>query len=48
MIRKGSEEFLSAKIVVIDHGEIKEISKHEELLEKPDFVYASLYETQLK
>ncbi len=36
------------QIVVIDHGEIKEIGRHEELLEKPDSVYASLYKTQLK
>ena len=36
------------KIVVLDHGEIKEIGKHEELLNKPDSVYASLYKTQLK
>ena len=36
------------QIVVIDHGEIKEIGKHEELLAKPDSVYASLYKTQLK
>lgn len=35
-------------IVVIDHGEVKEIGKHKELLEKPDSVYASLYRTQLK
>ena len=36
------------QIVVIDHGEIKEMGKHEELLKKPDSVYASLYKTQLK
>lgn len=36
------------QIVVIDHGEIKEIGKHEELLANPDSVYASLYKTQLK
>lgn len=36
------------QIVVVDHGEIKEIGKHEELLAKPDSVYASLYKTQLK
>ena len=36
------------KIVVIDHGEIKEMGTHEELLNKPDSVYASLYKTQLK
>ena len=36
------------QIVVIDHGEIKEMGKHEELLAKPDSVYASLYKTQLK
>ena len=36
------------QIVVIDHGEIKEIGRHEELLAKPDSVYASLYKTQLK
>ncbi len=36
------------QIVVIDHGEIKEIGKHEELLAKLDSVYASLYKAQLK
>ena len=36
------------QIVVIDHGEIKEMGKHEELLAKAESVYASLYKTQLK
>ena len=36
------------KIVVIDHGEIKETGTHEELLAKAGSVYASLYKTQLK
>ncbi len=36
------------KIVVIDHGEIKETGTHQELLDKPNSVYASLYKTQLK
>ena len=36
------------KIVVIDHGEIKEMGRHDELLKNPNSVYASLYKTQLK
>ena len=36
------------KIVVIDHGEIKETGTHQELLDKPNSVYSSLYKTQLK
>ena len=36
------------KIVVIDHGQVKETGTHEELLKNPDSVYASLYKTQLK
>ena len=36
------------KIVVIDHGEIKEMGTHEELISKPASVYAALYKTQLK
>lgn len=36
------------QIVVIDHGEIKEMGTHEELLGNSDSVYASLYKTQLK
>jgi len=36
------------QIVVIDHGEIKEKGTHEELLNSPDSVYATLYKTQLK
>ena len=35
-------------IVVIDHGEIKEMGTHDQLLANPDSVYASLYKTQLK
>ncbi len=36
------------KIVVVNHGEIAEIGKHEELIAKEDSIYASLYKTQLK
>ncbi len=36
------------KIVVIDHGKICEEGTHEELLEKPNSVYASLYKAQLQ
>ena len=36
------------KIVVVDHGEIKEMGTHAELIAKPDSVYAALYKTQLK
>ena len=36
------------KIVVINNGEIAEIGTHEELIEKPNSIYASLYQTQLK
>ncbi|MDP6779765.1 MAG: ABC transporter ATP-binding protein [Candidatus Latescibacteria bacterium] len=33
-------------IVVMDHGEIKEVGTHAELLEKPDGMYRKLYEQQ--
>ena len=36
------------KIVVVNYGKIAEMGTHEELLKKPDSVYASLYKTQLK
>lgn len=36
------------QIVVIDHGEIREMGTHEELLAKEHSVYAALYKTQLK
>lgn len=36
------------KIVVINHGELAEIGTHDELINKPDSIYASLYQTQLK
>ncbi len=36
------------KIVVVNHGEIAEIGSHDELIKKPDSIYASLYRTQLK
>ena len=36
------------KIVVINHGELAEMGTHEELLSKPNSIYASLYQTQLK
>lgn len=36
------------KIVVVNYGEIVEMGTHEELLEKENSVYASLYKTQIK
>lgn len=36
------------KIVVIDHGKIAETGSHDELMSRPDSIYASLYRTQLK
>ena len=33
-------------IVVMDHGEIKEVGTHAELVEKPDGMYRQLYEQQ--
>lgn len=36
------------KIVVVNYGEIVEMGSHEELVNKPNSVYASLYQTQLK
>ena len=36
------------KIVVIDHGEIKEMGSHEELIHKENSIYGALYKTQLK
>lgn len=36
------------KIVVIDHGEIKETGTHEKLISNPNSVYGALYKTQLK
>ncbi len=36
------------KIVVVNYGEIVETGTHEELLEKENSVYASLYKTQIK
>lgn len=36
------------KIVVIDHGIVQEIGTHEELLNKQNSLYASLYNTQIK
>ena len=35
------------RIIVIDHGEIREQGTHKELLEKPDSVYSNLYKTQI-
>lgn len=35
-------------IVVIDHGVVQEIGTHEELLQKTNSLYASLYNTQIK
>ncbi len=35
------------RIIVIDHGEIKEQGTHAELLAKPNSVYATLYKTQI-
>lgn len=36
------------KIVVINHGEIVEIGTHQQLLDKEDSIYSSLYRTQIK
>lgn len=36
------------KIVVVNYGKIAEIGTHEELMNNPDSVYASLYKAQLK
>lgn len=36
------------KIIVLDHGEIKEIGRHEELLAKDDGYYAQLHRMQYK
>ena len=36
------------KIVVVNNGEIAEIGSHDELIERPNSVYASLYQTQLQ
>lgn len=36
------------KIVVVNYGEIVEIGSHEELINKENGIYASLYKTQLK
>jgi subfamily B ATP-binding cassette protein MsbA len=36
------------KIVVVNYGKIAEIGTHEELIEKENGIYASLYKTQLK
>lgn len=36
------------KIVVVNYGKIAESGTHEELLNKPDSIYASLYKAQLK
>ena len=35
------------RIVVLDHGRIREIGRHEELLAAPDSLYAKLYALQL-
>jgi subfamily B ATP-binding cassette protein MsbA len=35
------------KIVVVNYGKIAEIGSHEELLNKENSIYASLYRTQL-
>ena len=35
-------------IVVIDHGSVQEIGTHDELLQKTNSLYASLYNTQIK
>ncbi len=35
------------KIVVVNYGKIAEIGTHEELIDKPNGIYASLYHTQL-
>ena len=36
------------QIVVVNNGKIVEVGRHEELIAKPDSIYASLYQTQLK
>ena len=36
------------KIAVINYGELVELGTHEELLNKKDSIYASLYQSQLK
>ena len=36
------------KIVVINNGKIAEYGTHEDLVQKPDGVYAALYKAQLK
>ena len=36
------------KIVVVNYGEIVEVGTHEELIQKEDSIYGSLYRTQLK
>ena len=35
------------KIVVVNYGKIAEIGTHEELIDRPNGIYASLYHTQL-
>ncbi len=37
----------ASKIVVVNHGEIVEVGTHNQLVEKDDGIYASLYKTQL-
>src|SRR5204862_5275035 len=34
-------------IVVLDHGRIAEVGKHDELLARPDGAYAALYQMQM-
>jgi subfamily B ATP-binding cassette protein MsbA len=36
------------KIVVVNYGKIAEIGTHDELINNPDSIYASLYRAQLK
>ena len=36
------------KIIVVNYGEIVETGSHEELINKENGIYASLYKTQLK